>query len=279
MTRDRRSAPQQPAFVWEALDTQAREPGAAPGSGREDSPVAAESVAEPAAESLGAETTRNEEHEPGTRRPAGRALIAAAVLVPLAGAAYAAVALSSGHGDTTIVTAGASQIPGLDLPAGSSAGGSPVGSGSGAGASPGRVAGTGTGVGTGAGTGTSPGASTSASGQPSLPPSANTSSTAAAGSTHSPSDTTTTVAATPERTTATSAPPTSKPTATAKPTSTQTKPSRPKCAAAWNPNTSYVPDQVVSYQGQNYTATYYSTDAAPNAAISWDVWTSDGSCS
>jgi hypothetical protein len=35
----------------------------------------------------------------------------------------------------------------------------------------------------------------------------------------------------------------------------------------------------VSWEGQNYTATYYSTDAAPNAAISWDVWTSDGACS
>jgi hypothetical protein len=34
----------------------------------------------------------------------------------------------------------------------------------------------------------------------------------------------------------------------------------------------------VSYQGENYTASYYSTDAVPNAATSWDVWTSDGSC-
>jgi 3D (Asp-Asp-Asp) domain-containing protein len=51
-----------------------------------------------------------------------------------------------------------------------------------------------------------------------------------------------------------------------------------KCATAWSSSTSYTPGQLVSYQGSNYTATYYSTDAVPDAATSWDVWTSDGTC-
>jgi 3D (Asp-Asp-Asp) domain-containing protein len=50
------------------------------------------------------------------------------------------------------------------------------------------------------------------------------------------------------------------------------------CAPAWNPGTSYVPGDKVSYQGDNYTATYYSTGATPGAATSWAVWSSDGPC-
>jgi 3D (Asp-Asp-Asp) domain-containing protein len=51
------------------------------------------------------------------------------------------------------------------------------------------------------------------------------------------------------------------------------------CASAWSSTTSYSAGQVVSYQGEDYTATYYSTGAVPGAATSWDVWTSDGPCS
>jgi 3D (Asp-Asp-Asp) domain-containing protein len=51
------------------------------------------------------------------------------------------------------------------------------------------------------------------------------------------------------------------------------------CAPAWSSTTSYSAGQVVSYQGDDYTATYYSTGAVPGAATSWDVWSSDGPCS
>jgi 3D (Asp-Asp-Asp) domain-containing protein len=51
------------------------------------------------------------------------------------------------------------------------------------------------------------------------------------------------------------------------------------CAPAWSSTTSYSTGQVVSYQGTNYTATYYSTGAVPGAATSWAVWASDGPCS
>jgi chitodextrinase len=39
-----------------------------------------------------------------------------------------------------------------------------------------------------------------------------------------------------------------------------------------------VPGDKVSYQGTNYTATYYSTGAVPGAATSWAVWSSNGAC-
>ena len=51
------------------------------------------------------------------------------------------------------------------------------------------------------------------------------------------------------------------------------------CAPAWNPGTSYTPGQVVSYNGQNWTATFYSTDAVPDDPASWAVWTAAGACS
>jgi 3D (Asp-Asp-Asp) domain-containing protein len=68
---------------------------------------------------------------------------------------------------------------------------------------------------------------------------------------------------------------TSPPTAT--PTATATKPSG-TCAAAWNATTSYSTGQEVSYDGDNYTATYFSYDAVPNSPSSWAVWESDGAC-
>lgn len=51
------------------------------------------------------------------------------------------------------------------------------------------------------------------------------------------------------------------------------------CATAWDAGTSYVPGDQVSYQGHDYTATYYSTGAVPDAPTSWAVWQDDGSCS
>ena len=67
-------------------------------------------------------------------------------------------------------------------------------------------------------------------------------------------------------------------TASTSPSATATGTSAGTCAAAWSTTVSYVPGDVVSYAGDNYTATYYSTGAVPNAATSWAVWSSDGSC-
>jgi 3D (Asp-Asp-Asp) domain-containing protein len=61
-------------------------------------------------------------------------------------------------------------------------------------------------------------------------------------------------------------------------TATGTPTSGGTCSTPWNASTSYTPGQLVSYDGDNYTATYYSTGAVPNAATSWAVWTSDGAC-
>jgi 3D (Asp-Asp-Asp) domain-containing protein len=76
----------------------------------------------------------------------------------------------------------------------------------------------------------------------------------------------------------------SSPTATASASPTSTPTPTPTagsgtCDAAWSATASYNPGALVSYQGENYTATYYSTDAVPDAATSWDVWSSDGACS
>ena len=73
----------------------------------------------------------------------------------------------------------------------------------------------------------------------------------------------------------------SSPTASTSPSATASStPTGPRtCDAAWSSATSYAPGQLVSYEGDNYTATYYSTDAVPNAATSWAVWSSDGACS
>ena len=50
------------------------------------------------------------------------------------------------------------------------------------------------------------------------------------------------------------------------------------CYPAWNANTSYVPNDNVSYNGVNYTATYWSTGVTPGSAIAWNIWKSDGPC-
>jgi hypothetical protein len=51
------------------------------------------------------------------------------------------------------------------------------------------------------------------------------------------------------------------------------------CASAWDPGTSYTPGQVVSYNGLNWTATYYSAGAVPGDPTSWAVWSDAGACS
>jgi len=50
------------------------------------------------------------------------------------------------------------------------------------------------------------------------------------------------------------------------------------CPAAWNPSTSYVPGDTVSYNGHAYKATYYSTGAVPSDPSSWAVWSDQGAC-
>lgn len=49
-------------------------------------------------------------------------------------------------------------------------------------------------------------------------------------------------------------------------------------AAPWNASTSYTIGQVVSYAGDNWRATYYSTGAVPGAPESWAVWSDQGHC-
>ena len=50
------------------------------------------------------------------------------------------------------------------------------------------------------------------------------------------------------------------------------------CAAAWSSTTTYYDGAQVSYDGDNYTAIYVSTDVQPGSAIAWDIWTDDGAC-
>ena len=57
-------------------------------------------------------------------------------------------------------------------------------------------------------------------------------------------------------------------------------PPPPGCngVAAWSATTSYIPGNVVSFNGDKWNATWYSTGAIPNAATSWDVWQDEGAC-
>ncbi len=50
------------------------------------------------------------------------------------------------------------------------------------------------------------------------------------------------------------------------------------CYPAWNANTSYVPGDNVSYNGENYTSLYWSTGVTPGSAIAWNIWKPVGSC-
>jgi hypothetical protein len=47
---------------------------------------------------------------------------------------------------------------------------------------------------------------------------------------------------------------------------------------AWSATTAYVPGNQVSYAGDLWTSTWYSTGAVPDSPASWDVWQNDGAC-
>jgi glycosyl hydrolase family 18 (putative chitinase) len=67
---------------------------------------------------------------------------------------------------------------------------------------------------------------------------------------------------------------------TAPPTTSTTPPTGGgSCAsAAWNASSSYVPGDVVSYDGHDWTALYYSTGVTPGSAIAWNIWQDSGAC-
>jgi hypothetical protein len=48
--------------------------------------------------------------------------------------------------------------------------------------------------------------------------------------------------------------------------------------AAWNVNTSYVPNDVVSFGSHKWTSLYWSTGVTPGSAIAWNIWHDDGAC-
>jgi len=47
---------------------------------------------------------------------------------------------------------------------------------------------------------------------------------------------------------------------------------------AWSATTSYVPNDVVSYNGHQWKSTWYSSGAEPGAPASWAVWQDQGAC-
>ena len=57
-------------------------------------------------------------------------------------------------------------------------------------------------------------------------------------------------------------------------------PPPPGCGGltAWSAGTSYAPGDLVSYDGDQWTSTWYSTGATPGAPGSWAVWQDDGPC-
>lgn len=48
--------------------------------------------------------------------------------------------------------------------------------------------------------------------------------------------------------------------------------------AAWNVNTSYVPNDIVSFNGHKWTSLYWSTGVQPGSPIAWNIWQDDGAC-
>jgi hypothetical protein len=48
--------------------------------------------------------------------------------------------------------------------------------------------------------------------------------------------------------------------------------------AAWNVNTSYVPNDVVSFGSHRWTSLYWSTGVTPGSAIAWNIWQDNGAC-
>jgi hypothetical protein len=71
---------------------------------------------------------------------------------------------------------------------------------------------------------------------------------------------------------------TTPPTTTTTTTTTTTPPTGCNGVAAWNVNTSYVPGNVVSYNGHKWTATYWSTGVTPGSPIAWNIWQDNGAC-
>lgn len=62
------------------------------------------------------------------------------------------------------------------------------------------------------------------------------------------------------------------------PTPTTVANSSGGCATPWEIGTSYVPGDVVSDNGDNWTSMWWSTGAEPDSPISWDVWSDNGPC-
>jgi chitodextrinase len=50
------------------------------------------------------------------------------------------------------------------------------------------------------------------------------------------------------------------------------------CPSAWSATRSYVPGDVIAFQGHKYTATFYASGAVPGDPTSWAVWQDDGVC-
>ena len=48
--------------------------------------------------------------------------------------------------------------------------------------------------------------------------------------------------------------------------------------AAWNVNTSYVPNDVVSFNSHKWTSLYWSTGVTPGSPIAWNIWKDNGPC-
>jgi len=48
--------------------------------------------------------------------------------------------------------------------------------------------------------------------------------------------------------------------------------------AAWNVNTSYVPNDVVSFNSHRWTSLYWSTGVTPGSPIAWNIWKDNGPC-
>ena len=48
--------------------------------------------------------------------------------------------------------------------------------------------------------------------------------------------------------------------------------------AAWSATTSYVPNNVVSFNGHKWTSLWYSTGVTPGSPIAWNIWQDNGAC-
>ncbi|HEX4722051.1 MAG TPA: hypothetical protein VH333_06020, partial [Pseudonocardiaceae bacterium] len=70
------------------------------------------------------------------------------------------------------------------------------------------------------------------------------------------------------------------PTTTTKAPPTTTQGGGGGCAGltAWNVNTSYVPNDLVSFGGHKWTSLYWSTGVTPGSPIAWNIWQDNGAC-